>query len=83
MVRTPRPSAPTSQPVVPSNSTSDEALDRLPSLFFSRCSANGLRLPSGSTRGTRKQLSPASAWASTRNRSHIGAEQNHLCPVIA
>ena len=30
----------------------------------------------GSTSG------PSSSWASTRNRSFIGAEQNHLCPVI-
>ena len=36
MVRTPRPSSPMSQPAVPSNSTSDEALERLPSLSFRR-----------------------------------------------
>ena len=36
---TPRPGSPTSQPVVPSNSTSLEALDRSPSLSLSRCSA--------------------------------------------
>ena len=40
-----------------------------------------LRVPSGSTRGTRKHDSPAGACASTRKASHIGAEQNHLWPV--
>ena len=39
-----------------------------------------LRVPSGSQRGTAKQDRPAGAWASIRNRSLIGAEQNHLCP---
>ena len=78
---TPRPGSPTSQPVVPSNSTSLEALDRSPSLSLSRCSRIALRLPSGSTRGSRKQVSPSGPWARTRNRSLIGAEQNHLCPV--
>ncbi len=33
-------------------------------------------------RGSRKHDKPSGALeASTRNRSHIGAEQNHLCPV--
>ena len=40
-----------------------------------------LRLPSGRTRGTTKQVSPPGACASTRNMSHIGAEVNHLWPV--
>ena len=60
-----------------------EALDRSPSLSLSRCSRNTLRLPSGSTRGTRKQETPSSSCASTRNRSLIGAEVNHLWPVSA
>lgn len=38
-------------------------------------------MPSSSTRGTRKQVSPSGACASTRKPSDIGAEQNHLCPV--
>jgi hypothetical protein len=80
MVRTPRPGSPTSRPHVPSNSTSDEALERLPSLSFRRCRRKGLRVPSGRTRGTAKQPMPSSVRARTRNRSHIGAEQNHLCP---
>ena len=42
-----------------------------------------LRVPSGSQRGTAKQDSPASVLASTRNRSDIGAEQNHLWPTSA
>ena len=40
-----------------------------------------LRSPSGVQRGSRKQEIPPSAWARTRNASHIGAEQNHLWPV--
>ncbi len=85
IVLTPCPSGPTSQATVPSNSGSDEALDRLPSLSFSRWMRKVLRVPSGSTRGTRKQDRPpcplpGATWASTRNTSHIGADVNHLCP---
>ena len=50
-------------------------------MSFSRWMRNTLRDPSGSTRGTKKQLSPPGACASTRNASLIGALQNHLCPV--
>ena len=81
MVRTPRPSSPTGHATAPSYSTSLEALAWLPSLFFNRCSSIRLRLPSGRIRGSRKQLSPPGAWASTRNTSHIAAEVNHLWPV--
>src|SRR5699024_2774270 len=73
----------TIQPTVPSNSTSDEALDLLPNLSFRRCTRNGFRSPPGRTRGTRKQLSPSGACASTRNASDCGAEQNHLWPRSA
>ena len=31
----------------------------------------------------KKQVSPPGACASTRNASHIGADMNHLWPVIA
>ena len=78
IVATPRPSSPTSHAIVPSSSISLEAFERLPSLSFSRWMRNTLRVPSGSTRGTTKQLSPPGAWASTRNASLIGALQNHL-----
>ena len=81
MVRTPRPSSPTSQATAPSYSISEEALDLLPSLSLSRIRCIALRDPSGSTRGTRKQDRPPGAWASARNRSHIGADVNHLWPV--
>ncbi len=81
IVRTPRPSSPSRRARVPSSSISAEALDRLPSLSFSRCSRRTLREPSGSTRGTTKQVSPPGAWASMRKTSLIGAEQNHLWPV--
>ncbi len=81
IVATPRPSSPTSQPSAPSYSTSLDALDLLPSLSLSRCRKKALRVPSGSTRGTRKQDRPPGAWARVRNRSDIGAEVNHLWPV--
>ena len=58
MVGTPRPSSPTSHAVAPSYSTSLEALALLPSLSLRRCSRIRLRLPSGSTRGRKKQDSP-------------------------
>ena len=38
----------------------------------------GLRVPSGSERGTKKQVSAPSSCASVRKPSDIGAEQNHL-----
>jgi hypothetical protein len=81
IVRTPRPSSPTSQAVAFSYSTSDEAFERLPSLSFSRITRIGLRVPSGRTRGSRKHDSPFSAWARTRNRSPCGALVNHLWPT--
>lgn len=80
MVRTPLPSAPTSQATVSSNSGSLLALERLPSLSFNRWMRKVFRLPSGRTRGTRKQERPPGAWARTRKRSFIGALVNHLCP---
>ena len=78
MVGTPRPSSPTNHAVAPSYSTSLDALAWLPSLSLSRCRNIRLRVPSGSTRGSRKQDSPPGACASTRKMSHIGAEVNHL-----
>ena len=42
-----------------------------------------MRVPSGRKRGSAKHERPSSVWARTRNRSHIGAEQNHLWPVIS
>ncbi|CPU66681.1 Uncharacterised protein [Mycobacteroides abscessus] len=86
IVRTPRPGSPTRNPTVPSSSISDDAFDRLPSFSLRRWMRNTLRVPSSSTRGTRKHdgaPSPGApgTWASTRNASDIGAEQNHLCPV--
>ena len=83
IVGTPRPSSPTIRAQAPRNSTSLEALERLPSLSLSRWMWIALRSPSGVKRGMKKQESPPSAWARTRNASHIGAEKNHLWPVIA
>src|SRR4051812_49007521 len=80
IVGTPRPSSPTSHAVAPSYSTSLEALAWLPSLSFKRCNNIRLRVPSGNTRGRKKQLKPPGACARTRNTSHIGAEVNHLWP---
>ena len=81
IVATPRPSSPSCSAQVPSYSISELALAVLPSLSLSRWMAKALRVPSGSQRGTTKQVSPASVCASVRKPSHIGAEQNHLCPV--
>ncbi len=78
MVATPRPSSPTMRAQAASNSTSLEALERLPSLLLRRWMWKRLRVPSGSQRGRRKHESPRSACARTRKASHIGAEQNHL-----
>ena len=83
IVRTPAPSSPTRRVQAPSNSISDEALERLPSLSFNRCRRKRLSSPSGRRRGIRKQETPPSACASTRNASHCGAEKNHLWPVIS
>ena len=82
MVGTPRPSSPTIVPRARSSSISLDAFERLPSLSFSRWILKALRVPSSITRGTRKQERPPGAWASTRKASHMGAEQNHLWPVI-
>src|SRR5205823_13361665 len=78
---TPRPSSPTRCAKAESNSTSLEALLRFPGLSLSRCRRKPFFVPSGSTRGKRKQESPLEACARTRKASLIGAEQNHLCPV--
>ena len=81
IVGTPRPGSPTSCAQAPCSSISLDALERLPSLSFRRWRCKALRVPSGRTRGSAKQPMPSSVCASTRNRSHIGAEQNHLWPV--
>ena len=81
IVATPRPSSPTRQASASWNSTSPEAFDQLPSLSFSLISAKALRVPSGRRRGISRQVRPPGACASTRKASHIGAEQNHLCPA--
>ena len=83
MVRTPLPSSPTRQANASANSTSEDAFERLPSLSFSRWKRSALTDPSGRKRGIRKQVSPPGACASTRKASHIGADMNHLWPVIA
>ena len=76
----PRPGSPTSRASVPSYSISLEAFERLPTLSFSRWMKKRLRVPSGSERGTKKQVSAPSSSASVRKPSDIGAEQNHLWP---
>ncbi len=91
MVRTPRPSSPSSHAVAPSYSTSLEALEWLPSLSFRRWIAMALRVPSGRIRGSTKQdrpwfpdrppACPLVVCASTSRMSDIGAEVNHLWPV--
>ncbi len=83
IVGTPRPSSPTRLAHAASSSISAEAFDRFPSLSLRRWMRNPFRVPSGRTRGRRKQVRPAGAWARTRNASDVGAEQNHLWPVRA
>jgi hypothetical protein len=39
--------------------------------------------PSLEKRGMKKQDSPPLAWASTRKASHMGADKNHLWPLMA
>ena len=78
IVLTPFPSSPTIHAMASSSSISLDALERLPSLSLSRWMWKALRLPSGSTLGSKKHDRPAGACARTRNASHIGAEQNHL-----
>ncbi len=81
IVDTPRPGSPIIRAQAPRYSISEEALERLPSLSLSRCRCIRLRSPSGVKRGRRKHETPSCVWARTRKASHIGAEQNHLCPV--
>ena len=83
IVATPRPGSPTRHANAFSNSISDDALERLPSLSFRRWMKIALRVPSGLNRGSRKHVKPPSRYASVRKPSLIGAEQNHLWPVNA
>ncbi len=78
IVCTPRPSGPTRCASAPSNSTSLEALERFPSLSLRRNKRSAFFSPFSSTRGNKKHVKPSGACASTKNASHIGAEQNHL-----
>src|SRR6476620_11338862 len=83
IVGTPRPSSPTSRAHAARNSTSLDAFERFPSLSLRRWMWKALRSPLGVNRGMRKHESPPSVCARTRNASHMGAEQNHLWPVIS
>ena len=67
MVRTPRPSSPTSRPVTPLNSTSEEGSERVPSFSLRRW-----RRKPGSPPSIRKQVNPSGACASVRKMSHGG-----------
>ncbi len=78
----PLPSSPTNQALAASNSTSELALALLPNLSFKRCTSMALIEPSGKTLGIKKQDRPAGVCAKIKNASHIGAEKNHLWPVI-
>src|SRR6516164_5256818 len=68
MVGMPRPSSPISSPSAPTNSTSLDALERLPSLSLSCWIWIALRLPSRAQRGTRKQLKRSVACDKIRAR---------------
>src|SRR6185437_408638 len=82
IVLMPRPSSPTRYAQAESNSTSLEALERLPILSFKRWIKNLFFSPEGVHRGRKKQESPLSVCAKIRKASHMGAEQNHLWPVM-
>ena len=60
-----------------------EPLERLPSLSLSRSILIRLTDTSLEKRGMKKQDSPPLAWASTRKASHMGADKNHLWPLMA
>ncbi|MNT73335.1 hypothetical protein D3C72_2120300 [compost metagenome] len=81
MVRMPSPGVPSRKPKVSENSTSEEALERLPSLSLRRWNSRPLAEPSSSRRGTRKQPMPSLVWASMTKASLIGADMNHLWPA--
>ena len=81
MVRTPRPSSPTRRAQVPSNSTSLEAFDRLPSLSLSRWIANDVAAcRPASTRGTRKQVRPPGRL---REHQEAVAHRRRTEPLVA
>ena len=79
IVRTPRPSSPSRTAYVFANSISLEALERLPSLSLSRWIRNTLRVPSGSTRGTTKQVTPASGLGQARGRRRSWVPSRTTC----
>jgi len=80
IVRTPRPSSPTSQPTASSYSSSAEALERLPSLFLQPLQGEPVAGAVGQHPREQEAGQPAGSWASVRNRSDMGAEVNHLWP---
>ncbi len=75
MVATPRPSSPMIHPVASWNSTSDDALERLPSLSFRRWKWRALTVPSGRKRGSKKSESPPGACA--QNQKGIRHRSGH------
>jgi hypothetical protein len=77
----PWPSSPTRIAILPAYSTSLEAFDLFPALPFRRCTKKLLKLPSGSVRGRKKQVTPPFTLPSVKKPSDCGTEQNHLCPV--
>src|SRR5262249_34568571 len=82
MVVTPRPSSPARRAQARADFASLDAVERLPILSFKRWIKKLFFAPSGFQRGRRKQVNPFGVCAKTRKASHMGAEQNHLCPVI-
>ena len=91
IVGTPRPSSPTSGAQVPSNSISLEALERLPSLSFSRWMRNALRVAvgqrsaaRGSTTGRRRRLREDEEGVAHRRRAEpLVAGERVLAPAAA
>ena len=81
IVRTPRPSSPTSRAQAPSNSTSLEAFERLPSLSLRRWRWMRLRSPSGENARQQEARQPAGRLGEHEERVAHRRRQNHLWPV--
>ena len=81
IVATPRPGSPSRRARAPRYSISAEAFERLPHFSLSRSSAIAFGAPPSSLRGTKKQESRPSSFASVKKASERGTEQNHLWPT--
>ena len=82
IVRTPWPSGPTRSAKAERKATSDEAFERLPSLSLSRAKKIAFLAPSGEIAASGGRQ-PARRLREHEKGVAIGADMNHLDPVIA